>query len=103
MSTQDHVPHSEFCDFRTEMREHMQQQTVLMRQMVELQTKHSHLEFQLSKVETKMDNLESRLRPIEVSQGSNSERIRSNKDLGWFLLTIVVGVGAFAVKALIDS
>ena len=99
----EHVPLSEFTSFRAEMREHMNQQTQLMKQMVELQTKHSHLELQLSRNEAKLDGLEARLRPVEAQQQSTLERTKYNRDIAWLVLTILVGIGTFSIRTLLNS
>lgn len=54
------VSQTEFHAFRIEMRDYMKQQTQLMSQMVELQTKHSNLESQFIRLDRTVDELESR-------------------------------------------
>ena len=99
MSNYDHI--KELSAFREEMREHMQSQTTLMRQMVELQTKHSHLELQLSRNENKIEAVEARIRPLEADAQVTVVRAKYNKDIIWFLLTVFVGIGVFAVQHLL--
>ena len=92
------ISRTEFHSFRVEMREHMQQQTQLMNQIVELQTKHHHLESQFTKLEKSLDGVETRLRPIEASQSGTYEKTKYNRDITWLILAMVVGVAAYAIK-----
>lgn len=89
------VSQSEFHSFRVEMRDYMKQQTHLMGQMVELQTKHSNLATQFVRLESDFDKLETRVRPLEQGQSGTNEKTRYNRDLIWLLLTFVAGIGSY--------
>ncbi|EKF9771767.1 chromosome partitioning protein ParA [Vibrio vulnificus] len=89
------VSQTEFHAFRIEMRDYMKQQTQLMSQMVELQTKHSNLESQFMRLERTVDDVESRLRPVEQSQSGTNEKTKYNRDLIWFVLGILGSVSTF--------
>ncbi|MCA3987824.1 chromosome partitioning protein ParA [Vibrio vulnificus] len=92
------VSQGEFHSFRIEMRDYMKQQTQLMRQMVELQTKHSNLESQFIRLERTVDDVESRLRPLEQSQSGTNEKTKYNRDLIWLLLGVVCSAFAYFVR-----
>lgn len=92
------VSQTEFHAFRVEMRDYMQQQTKLMSQMVELQTKHSSLANQVERLDTVVDKLESRLRPLEQGQSGNNEKTKYNRDLIWLMLSMVFALAGFALR-----
>ncbi|MCG6265379.1 chromosome partitioning protein ParA [Vibrio vulnificus] len=92
------VSQGEFHSFRIEMRDYMKQQTQLMSQMVELQTKHSNLESQFIRLERTVDDVESRLRPLEQSQSGTNEKTKYNRDLIWLLLGVVSSAFAYFVR-----
>ncbi|WP_158117216.1 chromosome partitioning protein ParA [Vibrio cincinnatiensis] len=92
------VSQGEFHSFRTEMRDYMKQQTQLMSQMVELQTKHSNLEGQFMRLERSVDDVESRLRPLEQGQSGTNEKTQYNRDLIWLLLGIVASTVTFFIR-----
>ncbi|EJA3101997.1 hypothetical protein [Vibrio vulnificus] len=92
------VSQTEFHAFRIEMRDYMKQQTQLMSQMVELQTKHSNLESQFMRLERTVDDVEGRLRPLEQNQSGTNEKTKYNRDLIWLLLGIVSSVFAYFIR-----
>ncbi|EJB8414117.1 chromosome partitioning protein ParA [Vibrio fluvialis] len=92
------VSQTEFHSFRIEMRDYMKQQTQLMSQMVELQTKHSNLESQFMRLERTVDDVEGRLRPLEQNQSGTNEKTKYNRDLIWLLLGIVSSVFAYFIR-----
>ncbi|GEM_PF-2883758 len=89
------VSQGEFHSFRVEMRDYMKQQTNLMSQMVELQTKHSNLADQFVRLEKDVDGLELRIRPLEQGQSGTNEKTKYNRDLIWLLLGILGSVTTF--------
>ena len=92
------VSQGEFHSFRVEMRDYMKQQTNLMSQMVELQTKHSNLADQFVRLEKDVDGLELRIRPLEQGQSGTNEKTKYNRDLIWILLGILGSVCTFMFK-----
>ncbi|MDA0109011.1 chromosome partitioning protein ParA [Vibrio sp. La 4.2.2] len=92
------VSQTEFHAFRSEMRECMQQQTELMRQMVELQTKHNNLESTVRRIQKVSDETLRRLIPLEQAISGASVKSQYNRDLIWVILLFVVGIASWKVR-----
>lgn len=80
------------------MRDYMKQQTRLMGQMVELQTKHSSLADQFVRLEKDVDGLETRIRPLEQGQSGTNEKTKYNRDLIWLVLGVLASACTFIFK-----
>ncbi|KDM91404.1 hypothetical protein [Photobacterium galatheae] len=97
-SNEGGITQREFTAFRNEMRENMQQQTELMRQMVELQMKHNNLESLVGRLDRTIEKLAARILPLEQSLSGNNEKTKYNRDLIWVLLLFVVGIASWKLK-----
>ncbi|SIO94656.1 chromosome partitioning protein ParA [Vibrio spartinae] len=92
------ISRGEFAAFRNEMRECMQQQTELMRQMVQLQAKHHNLESLVSRHDKEIESLEKRVLPIEQNQGGTNVKTQYNRDLIWAILGLIFALAGYAIR-----
>ncbi|WP_051867854.1 hypothetical protein [Vibrio sp. ER1A] len=92
------VSHQEFVVFRDEMRVAIQNQTELMKEMVELHTKHNSLEKLVYRIDKRLDQVNERLLHIEQNQGGTNVKTQYNRDLIWLLLSLVIGFAGYAMR-----
>ncbi|MDW6004729.1 chromosome partitioning protein ParA [Vibrio mangrovi] len=97
-SSMQGISQREFTAFRDEMRECMQQQTELMRQMVELQIKHNNLESQFRRHDKEIEALESRVLPLEQKQGGTDVKTQYHSKVVWLLLSFLAALAGYAIR-----